>query len=44
MYLYIAHTETGKFCLNGDGFPNETPDQFVSQIAEVEQTIAKKNS
>jgi thioredoxin-related protein len=34
--------ETGKVLFQWDGFPNETPDQFVSQIDEIVQ--ARKGS
>jgi thioredoxin-related protein len=34
--------ETGKVLYQWDGFPNETPDQFISQIDQVVQ--AKKGS
>jgi len=34
--------ETGKILFQWDGFPNETPDQFVSQIDQIVQ--ARKGS
>lgn len=34
--------ETGKVLFQWDGFPNETPDQFIAQIDEI--VLAKKGS
>ena len=34
--------ETGKVLFQWDGFPNETPDQFVSQIDQI--VLARKGS
>jgi thioredoxin-related protein len=34
--------ENGKILHDWDGFPNETPEQFIAQINSIDKTIAEK--